>query len=219
MHKLAIVSVVSFFVLAGSHVFAETLVDGRAFNPSSAIGKYLFSDDFYKGMLAFAHQSDRALGVACDERYEIKPLSIVVIKPVELPDGATQATAGVWSYRYDAVRCGSSKRYNLAMIVQSGAAPRPAPLLPGNTIASAQLAADAMKAVIVKASFSLNKCDEARIFDTAVTANQQTVTEGDKTYYGVWKENWTFKGCGNQVVVPITFIPDGKGGTSFVAGK
>jgi hypothetical protein len=208
------------FILVASPVGAETLSDGRALNPSSPLGKYLFSMDFFKGMHVVAYQADRTLGIGCDGKYDIKPLNLVVLKPVELPDGAPQATSGAWAYRYDAVRCGAAKRYNMLMIAQPGAAPRANMLLPGDSIASPQLMMDAVKVVGANATSSLgSECKELQIFDTALTQGPHTVTEGDKAFQGVWKESWTFQGCGKQVAVPVTFIPDGKGGTTFAVSK
>lgn len=40
---------------------------------------------------------------------------------------------------------------------------------------------------------------------------------GDKAIKGVWTEIWTFRMCGKLINVPMTFVPDGKGGTSFIS--
>lgn len=208
------------FMLAAFPASAEILSDGRGLNPSSPMGKYLYSMSFYQGMYAVAVQADRALKVSCSEKYDIKPVNVVVLAPIDLPEGAAQAASGAWIYRYDAVRCGTKKRYNLMMTAQPSAAPRANMLLPGDTITSPRLMMDAVKVVGIKAASSLDsECKELQIFDTALTQGPHTVTEGEKTHHGVWKESWTFQGCGKQVALPVTFIPDGKGGTSFSVEK
>lgn len=210
---------ISLFILASFPVSAEVLSDGRELNPSSTLGKYLYSMNFYQGMYNVAVQRDRALEISCNDKYDIKPVNLVVLAPINLPDGSTQATAGTWIYRYDAVRCGTTKRYNLMMTAQSDAAPRASILLPGDTITTPQLMVDAMKVVTMPAFVSLGKqCKELQVFDTALVDAPHTVTEGQQVHHGVWLEKWTFQGCGKQTTVPVTFIPDGKGGTSFSAG-
>lgn len=216
MRALRLVLPIVLAALAVVPVRAETLTTGRDLDAESPMGKYLLSMDFYKRMHAIAVEADRVLGVRCDTRYEIRPLSVIVFKPVELPTGALHATGGIWAYRFDANRCGTTKRYNLMMTSQPGAAPRAAMMVPGDTITSPLLARDTIRSVAAKASIALDgKCEKVQIFDTAVAEQPHAVTQGGTTYQGVWKEIWTFQGCGQRVPVPVIFVPDGKGGTNF----
>ena len=41
--------------------------------------------------------------------------------------------------------------------------------------------------------------------------------DGGAVLRKIWKERWTFSGCGSATTITMTFTPDGKGGTSFSA--
>ena len=108
--------------------------------------------------------------------------------------------------------------YNAVFAARPGGKPETRPHVPGNTNASALLLADALKGAYTAALLRLAKrnkdCKDADLIDTRLTHPPRQTKEADKPA-GHWEEAWTFRGCGLDVEVPITFTPDGKGGTHF----
>jgi len=220
MQKAIRIAFFALLALASGRASAEVLTDGRAIKRDSAMDKYLNSPAAVRLMYEGAVFVDRSLGIVCDGEYRIQPIVLIVVEPVNLPEGAKEATAGAWINRFDVTRCGKTKRNNLISIAQPNAEPKRRMLPPGESIASPILMMDAMAPIKLQASRSLDKdCREANVYDIGVTKMPHSVTEGGKTLNGVWQENWTIQGCGKMVSVPVTFIPDGRGGTTFAVGK
>ena len=182
------------------------------------MGTYLYSADFYQAMYAIAVQADRTLKISCDSKYQVTPLTLVVLSPIVHPETSQHPMNGIWSYRFNAVRCGATKTYNLMMTAQPGQQPRASMMLPGHTIASPLLIKDAFKVAAPGVAHALGRnCKELQVFDTVLTKAPHTFTEGGRSYPGAWMERWTFQGCGKQVSQAMTFVPDGKGGTYITA--
>jgi hypothetical protein len=201
-------------------VAAEVLKDGRALNPTSPLAKYLFSQEFLREMYEAAVKMDRALGIACTDQYTIRPVDLFVVDPIDFPEGATHAASGEWVQRYDAVRCATTKRFNMIFEVQPDGTTHSRMLLPGNTMASLRLMLEAIPGVGAAASAELGKdCRDTMIADTKVAQGPHRFFEGGKAFEGVWIENWTVQGCGKTMVARIRFIPDGKNGTHFTILK
>jgi hypothetical protein len=180
----------------------------------------LFSQDFLREMYEAAVKMDRALGTACTEQYTIQPVNLFVVHPIDFPEGATHAVSGEWVQRYDAVRCATTKRFNMIFAVQPDGTTHSRMLLPGNTMASLRLMLEAIPGVGAAASAELGKdCRETMIADTTVAQGPHTFFEGGKSFEGVWIENWTVQGCGKTMVARVRFIPDGKNGTHFTILK
>jgi hypothetical protein len=185
---------------------------------------YVFSPSMLETMYRLGVQEDKKFGLQsnCRSQYHVKPISAVVLKPIEFPEGKQHPTKGVWLSRYQLERCGDSKFYNALFLANSdGEAPMPKAYYPGSTNASAVLVNDAMMTAVTGASArsGLKDCKNADVFDMRVTEPAHNVVEGDKTFKGVWNEIWTFRMCGQMIDVAMTFIPDANGGgTTFTSG-
>jgi hypothetical protein len=211
----AIIGVLAVIASAAS---AEVLTDSRGLKANSPMAKYLFSQAFFKSMAEAAGALDRDLGIACAEDYSITPVNFIVLRPIDLPDGAKEAASGAWIYRYDVQRCGKTKRNNLLVEVQKDG-PRADILLPGETFATPRQMTEAIPMVGAYAAPSLEKvCKEIRVADTRIV-KPPVVAKGAKGPTAPWKENWVVQGCGKQVDVPVTFTPNPKGGSSMSVGK
>ena len=213
---------VLFVLVAGGTLpaAAEMLSDGRALNPASPLARYLFSQDFLREMYEAAVKMDRALSITCNDQYTIQSVDLIVVTPIDFPEGATHAASGEWVQRYDAVRCGTSKRFNMIFAAQPDGTTRSRMLLPGNTMASLRLMVDTIPMVSVVGATELGKdCRDMMVADTAVAQGPHAVTEDGKTTEGVWIENWTVQGCGKEMVARVTFTPDGKGGAHIAVSK
>jgi hypothetical protein len=143
-------------------------------------------------------EQDKKLGLQadCKSQYNIKPVGLVVLSPIDFPEDKQNPTKGVWKARYELNRCGDSKVYNALFVANSnGEAPNPRAYYPGSTNASPVLVKDAMlSAISVTAVRSgLKDCKDISVFDMRVTEPAHNVIEGEKTFKGVWKEIWTFR--------------------------
>jgi hypothetical protein len=93
--------------------------------------------------------------------------------------------------------------------------------LPGTSIASLQLQKDTLLPVLASAAIALKTgrdCKHIAITNTELTAPPYHPVFNPVTKVilkGNWREQWTVRMCGKTAVVPITFIPDGRGGTSY----
>jgi hypothetical protein len=180
---------------------------------------YIASVSFSQAMYQLGREEDKKLGIQqdCKSQYEVKPIAALAMKPLEFSPEYVNPIKGVWMTRYALVRCGESKTYNALFFADSkGELPASRSFYPGATNAGPQLVTDAMRVAIPNAALKAKDCKSALVFDMRVTKPVHDVTESEKTVKGVWEELWTFKMCSQLVEVPITFIPDGKGGTSFV---
>jgi len=212
--------VFGFLLLVVPGVQAETLSDVSQMKPESRIAQYLHSQQLMKGLFQVAVKVDQDLGLACKGDYQIRPVSVVIFSAIDLPDGAAQPTSGVWIYRYDAVRCQTTKRYNVLLTAQPGGVPEVAIFPPGNTIASPQLMETLVPAVLDGAERAVGGgCQDAQVFDTAVTQPPRDRDADATVDTGTWKEDWTVLACGKSVKIPLVFSPDGNGGTKFVVGQ
>jgi hypothetical protein len=91
--------------------------------------------------------------------------------------------------------------------------------LPGTSAAGLQLQKDAAMSVFVAASMALKipkSCQQVDIPNTQlVSPPKNPVFKNGVLITGNWQERWTVAMCGKKALVPITFIPDGKGGTYY----
>ncbi|MBV8047935.1 MAG: hypothetical protein JO171_12310 [Paludibacterium sp.] len=185
---------------------------------------YVFSPPLAEEMFRFGVEQDKKFGLKpdCKSQYQVKPFSIVVLKPISFEAGKANPTKGLWMARYQLERCGEAKFYNAFFLANAnGDAPAAKAYIPGSTNAGPVLVADAMKSALMTAVVSTGQkdCRQIDVFDMRVTTPAHDVVEGDKTFKGVWNEIWTFRLCGKMQDVAMTFIPDATGGgTSFAAG-
>ena len=88
--------------------------------------------------------------------------------------------------------------------------------LKGESIASPQLQYDSMMAVISIASQYNKRCQSYSIADTKLVHGiKDGKVKGNRYIEGYWQEAWIVNRCSQQVVVPILFTLDGKGGTYY----
>lgn len=205
---------------AGAQVPATPPASGSEARQPSRLTAYLSGKDQIGEMYAIGRQWDKKLGLQqdCKGPYNIQPLSIFLLKPIDFPEGKAHPVSGSWQQRYIFERCGKRMTYNTIFVARNGDKPEARPHFPGTTNASMQQIGDALKSAAPAALTRLAKlgksCKEADLIDTRLTHAPHEV---DKT--GRWEETWTFRGCGHDVEIPITFTPDGKGGMQYATGR
>lgn len=192
---------------------------GEAGQPSR-LTAYLYGKEQIGELYSVGRQWDKKLGLQqdCKGPYNIQPAGLFLLKPIDFPEGKPHPVAGAWQHRYVFERCGKRMTYNAIFVARSGEKPETRAHVPGNTNASALLIADTLKGAYPAALLRLSKrakdCKQADLIDTRLTQPPRVPAEADKGG-GRWEEVWTFRGCGHDVELPITFTPDGKGGTHY----
>lgn len=184
--------------------------------------EYMFSRPMSETMARIGVEEDRKFGLqlGCQSQYQVNAISAAIVKPIEFQEGKQHPIKGAWISRYRLDRCGDSKVYNALFIANSnGEAPTSRTYYPGSPYAGAQLVQDAMMMAVVtgKINSGLKECETIYVFDMRVTEPPHNVVEKGSTLQGVWNELWTFSICGKMVDVPMTFIPDPRGGTTYKA--
>jgi len=205
---------------AGAQVPATPPASGSEAWQPSRLTAYLNGKDQIGEMYAIGRQWDKKLGLQqdCKGPYNIQPLSIFLLKPIDFPEGKAHPVSGSWQQRYIFERCGKRMTYNTIFVARNGDKPEARPHFPGTTNASMQQIGDALKSAAPVALERLAKrskgCKEANLIDTRLTHAPHEV---DKT--GRWEGTWPFRGCGHDVDIPVTVTPDGKGGMQYAAGR
>lgn len=205
---------------AGAQVPATPPASGSEARQPSRLTAYLNGKDQIGEMYTTGRQWDKKLGLQqdCKGPYNIQPLSIFLLKPIDFPEGKAHPVSGSWQQRYIFERCGKRMTYNTIFVARNGDKPEARPHFPGTTNASMQQIGDALESAAPVALARLAKrskgCKEANLIDTRLTHAPHEV---DKT--GRWEETWTFRGCGHDVDIPVTFTPDGKGGMKYATGR
>lgn len=186
----------------------------------SRLTAYLYGKEQIGALYEAGREWDRKLGLQqdCKGPYNIQPAALFLLKPIDFPEGKPHPVAGVWQHRYVFERCGKRMTYNAVFVARPGDRPEVRPHVPGNTNASALLLADTLKgaygAALLRMAKRSKECKQADFIDTRLTRPPRDNREAGKPA-GQWEESWTFRGCGHDVEVPITFTPDGKGGTHY----
>jgi len=148
-------------------------------------------------------------------------MSFMLLEPIVLPEDKTHPTAGVWQHRFAFKRCGEQKIYNAVFVSENGEQPKVIPYFPGTTSASGQLLHDTLTSALTAGFVKLKSkgikknCRDLKLIDTELMKPPHDVVESGITTKGVWNEDWTLRGCEETVKVAVTFIPNGRGGTSF----
>ncbi len=200
---------------------AETASTAADLQDAKRLAAYLWSRPMQEIFFRLGVEQDRKFGlqVDCKSQVELKPINVVILSPIELPDDKPNPTKGSWLFRYAFARCGESKVYNAVLGANGeGGSPQYQAYYPGATSAHPILVKDTMVAAMANAILrsDVKDCRSAEVLDMRVTDSPHTVKDGGKEFKGVWGETWTIKACEKAVDVPITFTPDlGGGGTSF----
>ena len=79
--------------------------------------------------------------------------------------------------------------------------------LRGATKANAKLQSDTLMAVYTAASVKMPYCNKFIISDTAIIKQPRDNS---------WTEQWTVRGCGQNVYVPVEFVLDETGATYII---
>jgi hypothetical protein len=203
---------------------AETVNATNDLLQSPKTAAYMYARPMMENMYRLGVAQDRKFGLQteCKTQYQVKPVSISVLAPIEFPDDKPHPSKGVWNFRYQFERCGEGKVYNaIHLAADNGQAPAVRPYYPGTSNANLVLIKDAMTAALVGAMVrsGLKDCKEIDVFDMKVSEPPHDVTDGGKTLKGVWTEAWTFRLCGQLVEVPMVFTPNPTtGGTNYSTG-
>lgn len=192
--------------------------------PGSTLHSYIATPAHSRELAAAAGNWDAMLQLqpGCKSNRSVFIRSIDIAEPVEMPSGAAYPVKGVYQVRFDWNRCGQTQAYTVIGLGKPGAKPMLVPLYPGESITGARLFMDAGKSAQTLAIMLLGKasgsgtCDKFLLTDTRVTrSNYEADFPGRGRAAGAWDEAWTYKGCGAEARLQVTFVPDGKGGTSF----
>jgi hypothetical protein len=220
----AMTALFALFILHGIARSQTIINTGNELTQNKRAMESILSRPIMEDMLKLGAQQDRELNIQsnCKSKYNIKPLEVLIYKPIEFLDNKQYPSKGIWKIRYQFDRCGESIVYSTLFTANSnGDAPKSTYFYPGSSNATPLLLKDTMPSAVQNANFQLGdkNCKECFIFDMRVTEPAHNVAEGGKMFIGVWKEVWTFRVCGKMIDVEMTFIPDANGGgTSFAAG-
>ena len=159
-----------------------------------------------------AEASGRWRASGCAHAQEPAPSQITYAAgPMEF-DVFGRATRGLWLERVALAGCGQDMVLNVAWVAGNGRISS-GPMAPGTTRADPQLQADATKLATVLAQAKVPPCAGAPSFIYDTISSRSVSGQA----LGAWTERWVISSCGKQVAVPISFTPDGKGGTFLAA--
>lgn len=138
---------------------------------------------------------------------------ITVLSPLTMDPGLRMPAAGSWSSSVPVDRCGSEVRRTILVQAVGKGQFRFAALLPGDTLATAKLQGDMLRAAVpaVAADMGCKEMDTVRVIDTAIA---------EKPVDRAWTETWTFAGCNMTQLRPVRFSPSpaGQGAVDFTIG-
>jgi hypothetical protein len=184
---------------------------GQGLDPATSerFGRFVAGKDYFDRLAArVAEAEPEPLRAGCATVTPIRRLRLLVTRPPSFADTPFPAS-GAWIEQLLADRCGVEVARSLLVEVREGRA-RAAGLLPGRTNAAPLLQRDAAVPAEAAAQVKAKCREKMHVVDTAL--------DGESRPGAAWKETWTFMGCkGATAAVAMTFTPDGKGGTTFVA--
>lgn len=206
----------------GMSLHAEILGSIGELKPGSRLAAYFFGREQVNDLYAVGRHWDKKLGLQqdCKGPYNIQPVNLFLLKPIDFPDSKPHPASGVWQHRFVFERCGKRMTYNAVFIGKNGEKPETRPYIPGTTNASMLLVSDTLKGAYPAALLRLGRnkdakdCKEIEVIDTRLTLPPR-VRAADGKAPAPWEEAWTFRGCGRDVELQIIFAPDGKGGTFY----
>lgn len=202
--------------LAGS-TQAQTLPDARTIA--------YFNSDPYKqmistfGMVYDEHILERKQ--ICASGYKWEPISFALLQAPNFAEGAEHPQTGLWTYRFKFERCGESMIYNVLLQAQANKAPRPIPLVPGQTRTNPRLMSDLMMPLVSSGALAgvPSDCKGIKVLDTQVTVEPFAHQAGSQVIPGTWQEMWKARACGKEFTVEFCLMPDPQGGTNWSQGK
>jgi hypothetical protein len=202
---------------------AETAATPADLKPESRIFRYLYSPQQSETMFRIGQYWDRNLNLQqdCKTDFQVKPIAVVIVAPIEFDAGEPDPHSGAWKHRFRFERCGESRIYNALFVARAGDKPDARPYFPGESIVSVRLMRDALPAGLSVAGKHLPAdgapCKQIVLADTEVTQPPHGEEQAGRLISGVWQERWHFTGCGGSTRVLMHFVPDGNGSTDFRA--
>lgn len=217
--------IVTSFVWASATAHAEVITTANDLQNNPRLKAFLWSPPVNVALFQLGQAQDKQLNLqsTCQSEYEVKPTSLMILSPIDLPNNKQTPSAGAWLYRYEFTRCGETKIYNAMFSVNptTGVVEHEA-YIPGSSMAGPRLMSDALSSAISSATSRSNMqhCKDVDVFDMQVTKAPPAAQIGDTALSGEWHEVWTMKVCGKTVDVPITFTPNlVSGNTAFFIDK
>jgi hypothetical protein len=208
-------------VWAPASAHAEVVSTSNDLQSNPRLQAFLWSPPVNLALFQLGQEQDKQLNLqsTCQSEYEVKPTSLMILSPIDLPSNKQTPSTGAWLYRYEFTRCGETKVYNALFSVNptTGIVEREA-YIPGSSMAGPLLMREALGSAISSATnrSNMQSCKNVDVFDMQVTKAPSAVQANGKLLNGAWRETWTMKVCGKTVEVPITFTPDViSGNTSF----
>jgi len=211
-HIFAVTLIASLSLLMVSVASAEIIRSSSDFQQSPKFQVYLESISTSGIIKQIALQQDKKFGLYQNVTSEpvVEPIGCAIVNPIDFPDGSNNPISGAWTIRFAFIRNGNAKVYNIIFFAEAGGAPHAQAFWPGTTLAAPLLIHDALPFAVHAARIKRGdlNCKSMDIFDMRV---DKQLDENK-----CWSEIWTLRACGEDVDVPISFVPNPKtGGTSF----
>lgn len=208
-------------------IFAMTSVVSANTKNAQQTSAYLNSMDFKKLIYNTSVYWDREvlnLQTNCTSKYSIEPVSLAIIKPLVFENGDQTPSDGIWTYRYQFIRCGETIIYNIYAIAQKNQAPKILRMFPGESRISPTLFKDLTVGIASGTALwakenAKGKCQNIKVLNSEITMQPFTLKSEGKTYDGAWEEKWTIKRCEDLVPLNFCFIPVSVGGTNWSLNK
>jgi len=179
-------------------------------SPKQELVAYVVTPAHQTETVKVAQTSGRWQMSGCTNGQSFSPSQITyAASPMSFaPDGTP--LRGIWMEQIIASGCGRNMLLNVAWIMGNGRISAGSMAL-GATRADPLLQTDAARNVVLIAEVKARPCAGKRsfIYDTVVDPAVPGAAPGS------WSERWTISSCNKHITVPISFTPDGKGGSYF----
>lgn len=213
-------------IVASPGALAETAILGTNIALGSKIFQYIVAPPQLETMYIQGRRQDIALHlqVDCKAEMQVRPKQMILLDTIDLPDDRSNPVKGSWQVRYDLVRCGETKLYDVVLVADpAGGKPTVAAHFPGDSIAGLRLVRDAIAQTAALANgkagdAACKRVEQVIVADMRVVERPHRVVDGDHVYENVWNERWTFDVCGRPIVAMMRFVPTPRdGGTDWHA--
>jgi hypothetical protein len=219
--RLFLAVIVALSMLHAGQASAVVLNSSADVDKHKKLADYFYSRQMFEVMYRLGVEQDRKFGLqqGCASRYNVKPIGMALVSPIDFPEKRQNPVKGAWTFRYTLTRCGEEKAYNVMFYAdEAGGTPLARSYYPGTSAANPKLIYDTMPMAMSTARFrsGSKEARDIEVFDMRIDEPPHDVEENGKVFKKVWSEVWTFKVSGKPVEVPIQFIPDADGrGTTF----
>ena len=185
--------------------------------------EYFKSSQFQNQLYMLGVSWDRQLNIEteCSSKYNVNPVSFNVLQPLKFSTKYDYPISGMWTFRYQFSRCGSTIIYNALTIAHEDKEPELLKLVAGTTRTSIQLLKDLFnQGVVPLATIRANdkSCKSLNVLNTEVTLEPVTSENSNTLSSGMWSEQWSIQSCNEIITLNFCFIPDGDGGTVWQSG-